>query len=234
MSRLFRRTWRIAGIAALAAAAASTLAAESPSRVVGGGLFLLSMVSAGDEKPVFGEPLRVAGEGAADPEFSADGPLIFSLEKDGGRGLRRFADGETRFYERPTPAEPARPPAIADGELLAARPFPGNARWTLLIRNPAEYPGETWLYDFDPAKGERRPIIAAAGESRVFAWDGAGRVWMADGTNLVRHCPDCGGGWRRMIDLRRFALGPIEALAIAPGGSALAVVVRAPEGPSTP
>jgi hypothetical protein len=198
---------------------------ESPPTL--GGLYWISTLAAGDEKPVFGEPVRVAGEGAADPAFLEDGSLIFHRESDGEKSRWRHADGKTSAYQSAL-APPAPPSAVGDGELLAAQPIPGSAEWTLLIKNPAEHPGESWLYRFDPAKGTRQPIIAVQGDSRLFAWDGAGRIWLADGTQLARHCPACGGGWRRMVDLRRYGLGPIEALAIAPTGSAIAVVVRAP------
>lgn len=203
-----------------------TLWSEEPTPATGG-LYRIPTLAAGDEKPVFGEPVRVSGESTADPVFLADGSLIFRLESAGKKGLWRYADGKTSVYEE-APATPTPPSAIGDGELLAAQPIPGSVEWTLLIKNPAEHPGESWLYRFDPARGERQPLIAVQGESRLFAWDGAGRIWLAEGTQLARHCPACGGGWRRMVDLRRYGLGPIEALAIAPNGSAIAVAVRAP------
>lgn len=119
-------------------------------------------------------------------------------------------------------------PTLPGVEVLGLVPGTESGRLTLLVRNAPEFADQDVFFDYDPATKALKPIIAAPAGAQVFAWDNAGRLWAAEGTQLFRHCPACGGGWRRMIDVRRFGLGAIVDFALAPDGGALAVLVGPP------
>lgn len=141
-------------------------------------------------------------------------------------GLLLFVLGEPHTLQWRPAGGPTRVLASDIGRSLLT--IPGDGGFSYVAKRRPESPESWWVMRLDPKTLESTPIIATPKDREDVAWDPEGRLWVADGTRLLRHCPACGGGWRTMVDLAKFDLGIVSRLAFAPNGRSLAVVSERP------
>ena len=113
-------------------------------------------------------------------------------------GLLLFVLGEPHTLQWWTPGND--PVVVASDIGRSLLPIPGTNLLSFVHKDGKE---EWWLKSFDPESGQIAEMIATLEGREDLAWDPTGKAWMADGGRLYRYCPNCGGGWRRIVDFGR-------------------------------
>lgn len=150
-----------------------------------------------------------------------------------GGGLLVFVLGEPSTLQW-LPSDQKTPHVVASDVGRSLHLIPGGNELSFITKSVPERTGEWWVQAFDPSSGVVRSVVATPKEREDLTWDAAGRIWMADGSGLYRHCPTCGGGWRKMADLGRSGIGTISRLTFSPDGATLAFVAERAATPLPP
>ena len=90
-----------------------------------------------------------------------------------------------------------------------------------------EAPDNVWVKQFDPASGQvtRLVRLVAGNDERDVAWTPDGTLLMSSGTRI--HAWRQGEkDWREVFDIAGHKLGAVTRMAVAPDGSAIALVVN--------
>jgi hypothetical protein len=93
------------------------------------------------------------------------------------------------------------------------------------------YEDVAWVMSFDPATRSMLPIARLPAGTEDYAWLPDGRIVAGQGSKLMLCDPQATAEWKEVADFSAAGLGNITRLAVAPDGSAIAIVAVPPARP---